>query len=167
MLLMNNQTKEAVQRCEMTLKTTFERTLEYVEMDKDHPFLEEVVSIFANFFENIGSYQNAFLMWSKFLRIQQAMFGKDKDQMITTYKKLAALAVSIGESTASAKYLEKAEELMAASPETIKTEDMTPEQKKEHLEEKGALSFQQYMAAQQQQDFVKALMFIQRQTECL
>ena len=95
----------------MTLKTTFERTLEYVEMDKDHPFLEEVVSIFANFFEDIGSYQNAFLMWSKFLRIQQAMFGKDKDQMITTYKKLAALAVSLGESSASAKYLEKAEEL--------------------------------------------------------
>jgi len=126
----------------MTLKTTFERTLEYVEMDKDHPFLEEVVSIFANFFENIGSYNNAFLMWSKFLRIQQSMFGEDKDQMITTYKKLAALAVSLGESTASAKYLEKAEELMAKSPETSNLEDMTPEQRKEALEEKGALSFQ-------------------------
>jgi len=126
----------------MTLKTTFERTLEYVEMDKDHPFLEEVVSIFANFFENIGSYNNAFLMWSKFLRIQQSMFGEDKDQMITTYKKLAALAVSLGESTASAKYLEKAEALMAKSPETSKLEDMTPEQKKEALEEKGALAFQ-------------------------
>lgn len=126
----------------MTLKTTFERTLEYVEMDKDHPFLEEVVSIFANFFENIGSYNNAFLMWSKFLRIQQSMFGEDKDQMITTYKKLAALAVSLGESTASAKYLEKAEALMAKSPETSNLEDMTPEQKKEALEEKGALAFQ-------------------------
>lgn len=126
----------------MTLKTTFERTLEYVEMDKDHPFLEEVVSIFANFFENIGSYNNAFLMWSKFLRIQQSMFGEDKDQMITTYKKLAALAVSLGESTASAKYLEKAEALMAKSPETSNLEDMTPEQKKEALEEKGALYFQ-------------------------
>jgi len=126
----------------MTLKTTFERTLEYVEMDKDHPFLEEVVSIFANFFENIGSYNNAFLMWSKFLRIQQSMFGEDKDQMITTYKKLAALAVSLGESTASAKYLEKAEALMAKSPETSNLEDMTPEQRKEALEEKGALSFQ-------------------------
>ena len=61
--------------------------------------------------------------------------------MITTYKKLAALAVSIGESTASAKYLEKAEELMKASPETKKEADMTPEEKKEALEEKGALSF--------------------------
>jgi len=62
--------------------------------------------------------------------------------MITTYKKLAALAVSLGESTASAKYLEKAEELMAKSPETSNLEDMTPEQRKEALEEKGALSFQ-------------------------
>jgi len=69
------------------------------------------------------------------------MFGKDKDQMITTYKKLAALAVSLGESSASAKYLEKAEQLMAASPDSIKMEDMSPEQKKEALEEKGALSF--------------------------
>ena len=71
MLLMGQaqQDQKAVFRVEMTLKTTFERTLEYVEHDKDHPFLEEVVSIFANFFENMGSYQNAFLMWSKFLRI--------------------------------------------------------------------------------------------------
>ena len=44
--------------------------------------------------------------------------------MITTYKKLAALAVSLGESSASAKYLEKAEELMANSPETQKIENM-------------------------------------------
>jgi len=57
-------------------------------------------------------------------------------------QKLAALAVSLGESTASAKYLEKAEELMKASPDTQKVEDMNPEQKKEHLEEQGALAFQ-------------------------
>jgi len=43
----------------------------------------------------MGSYQNAFLMWSKFLRIQQSMFGGDREQMITTYKKMAALSVAI------------------------------------------------------------------------
>lgn len=65
-------------------------------MDKNHPFLEEVISIFASYFESIGSYQNAFIMWSKFLKIQQNLLGEDREQMITTYKKLAALAVSIG-----------------------------------------------------------------------
>jgi hypothetical protein len=53
----------------------------------------------------MGSYQNAFLMWSKFLRIQQNLFGEDKEQMITTYKKLATLAVTIGQPTTSQKYL--------------------------------------------------------------
>jgi len=77
------------------------------------------------------------------------MFVEDKDQMITTYKKLAALAISLGESNASAKYLEKAEALMEKSPECTNLELMNPEQKKEALEEKGALAFQQYMAAQQ------------------
>jgi hypothetical protein len=63
--------------------------------------LEEVISIFANFFENMGSYQNAFLMWNKFLRIQKAMFGCENSQMITTFKKLATLGVAIGEPTIS------------------------------------------------------------------
>ena len=43
------------------------------------------------------------------------MFGEDRDQMITTYKKLAALAVSIGEAAVSTKYLGKAAELMEKS----------------------------------------------------
>ena len=96
----------------MTLKTTFERQVEYCEGDKDHPFLEEVISIFANFFENMGSYQNAFILWNKFLRIQKYMFGEDNNQMITTYKKLATLAVAISEPTISQQYLEKASALM-------------------------------------------------------
>jgi hypothetical protein len=59
--------------------------------------LEEVISIFASYFESLGSYQNALLMWSKFLRIQQYLFSEDREQMITTYKKMATLAVTIGQ----------------------------------------------------------------------
>jgi len=69
--------------------------MQYCEGNGNHPFLEEVVSIFASFFEQMGSYQNSFLMWSKFLRIQQNMFGEDREQMITTYKKMGSLAVMI------------------------------------------------------------------------
>lgn len=53
----------------MQLSQTFEKQVVYVEQNKDHPFLEEVVSIFASYFESLGSYQNAFIMWTKFLKI--------------------------------------------------------------------------------------------------
>ncbi len=78
----------------------------YCEGDKDHAFLEEVISIFATYFESVGSFTNALLMWSKFLKIQQSLFGEDGVQMITTYKKLAALAVQVGQPEVSKKYLE-------------------------------------------------------------
>ena len=37
---------------EMKLAQIFEAQIKYVEGDKNHPFLEEVVSIFASFFES-------------------------------------------------------------------------------------------------------------------
>ena len=153
----------------MTLKTTFERTLEYVEMDKDHPFLEEVVSIFANFFENIGSYQNAFLMWSKFLRIQQSMFGGDREQMITTYKKMAALSVAIQQPHHSLKFLELAEQLQNkyGTEGSAEGDKATDEQKKAAMEDESNTAFQMYLAAQQAHDFAKALIYIEKQTKCL
>ena len=81
---------------ELKLAQIFEEQIAYVEGDKNHPFLEEVVSIFASFFESCQSYPNAFLMWGKLLRIQQEMFGEDREQMISTYRKMAALGISIG-----------------------------------------------------------------------
>ena len=74
-------------------------------------FIFCIVMMFANFFEQMASYQNAFLMWSKFLRIQQAMFGSDREQMITTYKKMAALSVAIQQPHHSLKFLELADNL--------------------------------------------------------
>lgn len=51
-------------------------------------------------------------MWSKFLRIQQNLFGEDREQMITTYRKMATLAVAIGQPGTSSKYLEIAHKLL-------------------------------------------------------
>ena len=51
-------------------------------------------------------------MWSKFLRIQQNLFGEDREQMITTYRKMATLAVAIGQPGTSSKYLKIAHKLL-------------------------------------------------------
>ena len=96
----------------MQLGQTFEKQLEYAEGDKNHPFLEEVVSIFASYFESMNAFQNALLMWSKYLRIQQNLFGEDREQMITTYKKMATLATSIGQPSIGQKYLDNAQEIL-------------------------------------------------------
>lgn len=131
----------------MQLSQTLEKTMAYCEGDKNHPFLEEVVTIFASYFESLGSYQNAFIMWSKFLKIQQNLFGDDREQMITTYKKLATLAVQIGQSDVSQKYLGIANELHEKHADSTPDSEKTEEEIKEGLEYKAQLLFQQYLAA--------------------
>ena len=39
---------------QMKLTQIFEAQIKYVDGDKNHPFLEEIVSIFASFFERLG-----------------------------------------------------------------------------------------------------------------
>lgn len=89
----------------MQLKSTLEKQIEYCENDKNHPFLEEVVRLYASYLEGSGAYQVSLIMWSKFLRIQQSLLGQDNEQMIPTYKKMASLAVAIGQPQTSQKYL--------------------------------------------------------------
>lgn len=100
------------QRIEMQLKQTLEKQILYCENDKNHPFLEEVVRLYASYLEGSGAYQVSLIMWSKFLRIQQSLLGEDNDQMIQTYKKMASLAVAIGQPQTSQKYLLIAQQLL-------------------------------------------------------
>jgi hypothetical protein len=43
-------------RIEMQLSQTLEKQMVYAENDKNHPFLEEVITIFASYFESLGSF---------------------------------------------------------------------------------------------------------------
>jgi len=63
----------------------------YAEGERNHPFLEEVISLLATFFETLADYRNSLYMWHHFLGIQERMFGEDKKEMITTFKKIATL----------------------------------------------------------------------------
>ena len=63
----------------------------YVEGDRNHAFLEEVVSLLATFFESMRDYRNALYMWHHFLGIQERLYGEDKIEMISTFKKIAGL----------------------------------------------------------------------------
>lgn len=63
------QTEDAAQRIQMTLNGVFQAMIAYVEGDRNHPFLEEVVSLLATFFESLRDYRNSLYMWHHFLGI--------------------------------------------------------------------------------------------------
>lgn len=46
----------------------------------------------ATFFETDGNMRSALYMWNHFLGIQERMFGEERKEMITTYKKIAGIA---------------------------------------------------------------------------
>lgn len=70
------------------------------------------MTIYASQFEGIQSYQNTFLMWSKFLRIQGYLYGENAPQMIQTYRKLSTLALAIQQPSTSQKFLDEAQRLI-------------------------------------------------------
>jgi hypothetical protein len=53
----------------MTLNGVFQAQIAYAEGDRNHPFLEEVVSLLGTFFESTGDYRNSLYMWHHFLGI--------------------------------------------------------------------------------------------------
>jgi len=75
------------------------------------------------------------------------MYGDDREQMVTTYKKMAAISISIGQPASAQKYFRKIEELTAAFEAKHGVTERTDAQVKEALEEKSNLYFQQYLAA--------------------
>ena len=139
MMLGGAGTQQIASMIEVKLSQVFQAQLGYVDGNKNHPFLEEVVSIYASFFESVQSYSNALLMWSKLLRIQQEMFGEDRIQMVSTYKKMASLSLSIGQPQSSIKYYKIIENLNQT--EGPSAEELDEETKKSQLEEKAQLYF--------------------------
>ena len=86
-----NQSEERADQILKTLQGVFMAQIGYAEGERNHPFLEEVISLLATYFETIVDYRNALYMWHHFLGIQERMFGEDKKEMITTFKKIATL----------------------------------------------------------------------------
>ena len=148
----------------MTLSGVFQSQIAYAEGDRNHPFLEEVVSLLATFFESTQDYRNSLYMWHHFLGIQERLFSEDKKEMITTYKKIATLHSQCGNPASAAKFFDKTQALI----ERFQTGEsqMNDEEKKESLEEKAALYFQMYLTANQQGEVAKSIEYIQKQTEC-
>ena len=98
----------------------------------------------STFFESTGNYRSALYMWHHFLGIQERMFGTERKEMLSTYKKIGTLYSQVGNPASAAKFFEKAQEMI----ELAKNEaGLSLEAKNERLEEAGHIYFQQYLTA--------------------
>lgn len=71
------------------LEVLLKQMIEYCENTRNHPFLEEVIMLYAAHMESTEQFLSAMAMYSLFLKIQESIFGPDCEQMIKTYKTLA------------------------------------------------------------------------------
>ena len=85
------RTEQEVMNLKVTLNGVFTAQVAYCEGDKNHPFLEEVISLMSTLFESINDPRSAVYMWHLLLAIQEKMFGETKREMFTTFKKIGSL----------------------------------------------------------------------------
>ena len=50
---------------------------------------------------------NALSMWHQFLAIQEKLYGEERKEMLTTFKKLAQIYAQIGNPTTATTYYDK------------------------------------------------------------
>jgi hypothetical protein len=87
--------------------------------------------------------------------------------MIPTYKKMAALAVAIGQPHLSQRYLSNAEELMSKQKQSLGNAVLSDEDKRREAEERSAFVHQQYIAATSAGDYENALKYTTEQEQLL
>lgn len=134
---------------QQNLENVLANMINYCEGQRTHPFLEEVVLLYAAHMESTEQYLSAMALYSLFLRIQQNLFGEDCEQMIKTYKTMATLSMYVGHggATSGQKFLTKAQELIVKHGLSDES-NMSPEEIKESKEQQSSLYFQQYLAAE-------------------
>lgn len=74
----------------------------------NHPFLEEIITTQASFYESMDIYSRCYTLWQRYLKIQQATYCEDNEHMIATYRKLGTLSLALKDTEKGIDYLQKA-----------------------------------------------------------
>jgi hypothetical protein len=168
LVMMQSPDPVRVAMVQKNLEVALQQMIDYLEGDRTHPFLEEIIILYASYMENSQQFLSALALYSLFLRIQTSLFGEECAQMIKTYQTMSDLAMQIpGSAGQGQKYLEKAQELQDKYGTPIDETTMSEEQLKAHRQKEAAILFKQYLAAEQTGDLKKALEHIQAQSKVL
>jgi len=70
--------------------------MDYVEMEREHPFLEQTVMNLAMWFRQTKQLSQSLQMWAYLLKIQQKLYGVDKEIQIYTLKNIGICYLGLG-----------------------------------------------------------------------
>ena len=85
------------------------------------------------------------------------MFGEDRREMFTTFKKIGSLYFQLGNPISADRFFEKAQTVLEGA---IKGDSVSSETRKELLESQENTYFSQYLVAAQSEDLTGQIKFI-------
>jgi len=88
-----------------------ESIIAYVEGDRCHPFLEEVIAHFRIFYEASSDTESAILMQHRVIGIEERLYGEETKEMWLSFGKLAVLYEQMGDTATAMSYYDKSVEL--------------------------------------------------------
>ncbi|TNV71246.1 hypothetical protein FGO68_gene16973 [Halteria grandinella] len=130
------------------------KQFEYVEGNREHPFLEQTVTNLAILKRTQQDFRYALQLFEQLRRIQEAAYGPDNEAIIYTYKNVGVCYLALGIPERAEEYYLKALNLMSliSDSQGIKDEDAL----KEDREQLASIYFNLYLSAMSNEDKLKA-----------
>jgi tetratricopeptide (TPR) repeat protein len=113
---------------------TMKKQIEYVEDEKDHPFLEQTYMHMAVMYKQIGNLNSSNIMWKNLLRTHQRLYGDNNHILSADYKNIGTWEIGIGATQEGIESLEKAKEFAKRGLEEIEDKEDIAAQKREIAE---------------------------------
>lgn len=149
---------------ERELQYVMQAQIAYLEGDRMHPFLEEIVSLMCTLTEAKRSYSQALYFWHHLLGIQERIYGQDRRELATVHRKLAVMYSYVGQAKTSFKYFEKSIELLHKWVDEAKTDGTKPDEIKEMKKDLSSIYLQAYFAANDSNNIPAAIEKIKKVT---
>ncbi len=140
---------KAFDSAERILYYVLQKQTEYVQFQKDHPFLEQTVMNLALYYRSTQQLQLSLNMWKYLMDIQVKLYG-EKEMLIYTYKNIGVCLLGLGKPEEAEVEYQKALKLqelsIGSSPLQASDAELTPSQR-DDLSQMGQIYFNLYLSA--------------------
>lgn len=130
------------------------KQFEYVNGNRDHPFLEQTVTNLAILKRTQQDFRYALQLFEQLRRIQEAAYGVDNEAIIYTYKNVGVCYLALGIPERAEEYYLKALNLMSLITDAEGNKE--EEAFKEDKEQLASIYFNLYLSAMSNEDREKA-----------
>jgi tetratricopeptide (TPR) repeat protein len=139
------------------------KQLEYVEGNRTHPFLEQVVTNLAILKRSQQDFNLSLQLFEQLRKIQEAAYGPESEVLIYTYKNIGVCYLAIAVPEKAEEYYLKALDLMSMINSGEKEVD--EELLKDDREQLASIYFNLYLSSIQNDDKEKAKEYIMKALE--